>query len=186
MGISMALKTLEKTLRERFPNYKRLVFFNRFLARVSIKGKDECWEWLGRVDDEGRGLFDWQAEDIMLASMASYTFFVGPIPRRNGRRLCVCHSCDNPLCVNPFHLWIGTQKQNIHDMMAKGRENMYYDRRGERNPKAKLDQRIVEYIRSEHRRGHRSLSELARRFNVSVSAVWDIVHEHHWQSKEIQ
>jgi len=94
--------------------------------------------------------------------------------------MCVCHTCDTPSCVNPFHLFVGTQGQNVRDAVAKGRMPV---RRGDAHPNAKLTDRQAADIRERYRRGRgatrwrRGLSqrELAAAYGVSQMVVSRIV-----------
>ena len=83
----------------------------------------------------------------------------------------VCHRCDNPRCVNPDHLFLGTQNDNIQDAIKKGRLN----NAGERNGMAKLNEEQVDEIRERYERGNVSYSTLAEKFGVSYSLVHNIV-----------
>jgi hypothetical protein len=78
-----------------------------------------CWPWGGSLNQGGYGrLRHVQPGGIRIAAhRLSYLLFVGPVPSG----LYVLHHCDNPPCVNPRHLWLGTAKDNIHDCFAKGR-----------------------------------------------------------------
>lgn len=85
-----------------------------------VQKGDGCWLWTGRISPTGYGLFDWYRSvrsHPRLAHRMMYTLSVGPIPEG----LCVLHRCDNPPCVNPAHLFIGTQQDNMADKVAKGR-----------------------------------------------------------------
>jgi len=87
------------------------------LIRFSSKSDNGCIEWLGSTykrGGHGRLRYDYVE---MLAHRAAYTVWVGDIPTG----MCVCHKCDNPLCINPNHLWIGTASENILDRHKKGR-----------------------------------------------------------------
>jgi len=75
-----------------------------------------CWIWTRCTSRQGYGQITICRKTIP-ASRVSYELFVGPIP--DG--MFVCHSCDTPPCVNPAHLWIGSPKDNVSDMIKKGR-----------------------------------------------------------------
>jgi len=91
----------------------------RFWEKVDIQGEDDCWVWLacrnsrgyGRISEGGAGGFIWQAHRF------SWVLHFGNIPEG----LVVRHRCDNPPCVNPSHLELGTQAENLQDMYARGR-----------------------------------------------------------------
>lgn len=88
----------------------------RFWSKVEKLGPDDCWEWLGGTRKGGYGSF-WKDGKTKVASRVSYEFVSGSIP--DGMHCC--HTCDNPPCVNPAHLFIGTSLTNVRDKMTKGR-----------------------------------------------------------------
>lgn len=83
---------------------------HQFFQKVSKT--DSCWLWTGSKDAKGYGFFKGKR-----AHRASYEFFKEELIKG----LCVCHTCDNPPCVNPDHLWLGTNHENILDSVKKGR-----------------------------------------------------------------
>ena len=92
----------------------------RFWAKVQRRLPDDCWLWTG-ASGEGYGRFK-IAGYLYSAHRIAYTLEKGPIPRGDGYHgFVVMHSCDTPACCNPAHLSVGTNRDNVQDMVAKGR-----------------------------------------------------------------
>src|SRR5437899_3345664 len=92
----------------------------RFWRMVDQRSRSECWPWLGHTNRKGYGrIYGGIGQDngVQSAHRVSYRIHYGAIPGK----LWVLHRCDNPPCVNPAHLFIGTVADNVRDMMAKGR-----------------------------------------------------------------
>lgn len=84
-----------------------------------VKKTDSCWLWIGHKNEYGYGVMHLKNRGCQLSHRISYEVYKGEIEGK----LCVCHTCDNPACVNPAHLWLGTHKDNIRDSVKKGRFN---------------------------------------------------------------
>jgi len=90
---------------------------SRFWQKVNVRDHNECWNWTGARNDRGRGIM-WLDRRNCYAPRIAWMLEHGEWPP-DGKS--VCHSCDNPSCVNPAHLWIGTAKENMEDSGRKGR-----------------------------------------------------------------
>jgi hypothetical protein len=144
----------------------------RFWRYVDKTGP--CWVWTGAKSDLGYGNFTSLLGD-RLTHRLSWMFCNGPIP--DG--LSVLHRCDNPPCCNPDHLFLGTQLENIHDAIAKGRMSNDHPRpKGSQHGMAKLTEDDVLYIRS----SSETNLQLAERFRLSGgSVIWGIRNRKTWR-----
>ncbi len=130
------------------------------LYLVDHKG---CWLWAGGKNDKMRGSFSINGKNTS-AHRASWLLHRGEIPPG----FCVCHTCDVPYCVNPDHLFLGTQRDNLLDCVSKGRHPFQRDRyNGERNHHHRFAQADVEQIRQSSDSG----AVLARRYGTSVEYI---------------
>jgi len=129
-----------------------------------------CWEWAGALNANGYGTFR-KGGKVNAAHRVSYTIHVGAIPEG----LLVRHKCDNPPCVNPAHLELGTQAQNVEDMVMRRRNRV-----GERHHLTHLTEEDVREIRS---RGvdERNVT-LAREFRVCEASIRNIIKRETWKS----
>lgn len=89
---------------------------DRLLRKVKVNTETDCWEWQGGKNNVGYGMIR-DEHGMRTTHRVSYELHKGNIPKG----MCVCHTCDNPKCVNPDHLWVGTKKDNSQDMIRKGR-----------------------------------------------------------------
>jgi hypothetical protein len=143
----------------------------RFWEKVDIRGKDECWEW------KGSRHWQWGYGHFRLFGKIESAHRVSWMLSHNGELpdLLVLHSCDNPPCVNPRHLSLGTNDDNMKDMAKKGRSA---DNHGSKNPKAKLSESDVMEIKK--LKGMVSGAELGRRYGVVKEVIYDIWKGKRW------
>jgi hypothetical protein len=148
----------------------------RFWRHVDIRGEDECWRWIGGRNQDGYGAFgiwvDENTSKTFRAHRIAYELTKGPIPEG----LFVCHTCDNPPCCNPRHLFLGTNSDNLVDMHRKGRAR---HPTGEENGWAKLTWAEVDEIRTLIR-NNIPKREIARRFGVSEKTIYLIAQGRRW------
>lgn len=149
---------------------------DRFLSKTERR-EDGCLVWTGALNGSKRygavGVFGKQH----LAHRASYMLFCGPIP--DG--MVVCHRCDVGLCVEPTHLFLGSQTDNIHDMERKGRS---HHPSGADHGRAKLSWDDVDVIRQRLSEGV-SMRELARQFSVARTTIKRIKNGTGWLPNDV-
>ncbi len=148
--------------------------FDRLLDKVIPEPNSGCWLWVGVWDSSGYGHMKISRKTLSVHRL-SWEFHNGPAPRG----LCVLHKCDTPCCVNPTHLFLGTNKDNTQDCIKKNRRASYA---GENNGRAKLSNAQVETIRLLLSFGH-SYKSIAERFGISESNVYHIKAGERWQKK---
>ena len=146
----------------------------RFLCYADFENEGACWEWCGVENSNGYGRFSYRNQYV-LAHRFSYLIFFGAIP--DGMN--VCHTCDNRKCVNPSHLWLGTQAENITDAVRKGRMR-HPDTRADKNGNTTLDWHRVRAIRAMHDQGTKKF-RIAQLFGVSPSTIGNIINYETWK-----
>lgn len=151
----------------------------RFWPKVDRSGgTNACWLWLASTKKGYGQLWVRELGRAALAHRISYELNIGEIP--NG--LFVCHTCDNPTCVNPNHLFLGTEEDNNRDCYSKGRGSMQRHPelfRGEHGGSAKVSEGDVLEMRRLRRDGV-MLKDLAAQFGISVHGVHSIVTGKTW------
>lgn len=148
------------------------------LDKYTLKTERGCWWWFGNIwKDNGYGRLTVNGKSVG-AHRLSYESRVGSIPKGK----LVCHKCDNPICVNPEHLIVGTHKDNTQDILKRGRWGRGFIRpnqRGEKRRNAKLNEQSVLKIRSLFDSGT-TMANLARIFEVDRKTIWWIVNRKRW------
>jgi len=149
--------------------HERIALQQRFWAKVAKS--DGCWIWQAQLNNKGYGCFAYEripgknTSRNMYAHRLSWMLLNGPIPPG----MNVLHRCDTPACVNPDHLFLGSQRENMRDCVTKGRLAI------NRN-KAKVTEEQVRAIRADTRRHH----IIAADYGLKRNAVWKIKHRRSW------
>lgn len=149
----------------------------RFWEKVEVSSSVGCWYWAGHKHKAGHGQFYFRGR-AHYAHRVAWRLTFG---RLQGK--FVLHRCDNPNCVNPFHLFLGTQADNVADMIAKGR--MAYGekraRKGEKHGMAELTNKDVKYLRKAHAQNSKTVKELSAQFGVTKACIYDCLKRKTWR-----
>ena len=153
----------------------------RFWKKVKILEDNECWEWQAGKNYKGYGEFYVAGERHLHAHQISWIHRNDEIPEG----MCVLHRCDNPSCVNPNHLFLGTNQDNVTDKMNKGRWKSHF-LVGEEHPQHgtnskfnKLSEQDVKDIREKYKAGQ-TLRSIAKEFGVVHGVINNIIQGRKW------
>lgn len=166
----------------------------RFWRKVDkSSGPDNCWIWESSKNRKGYGTFNVGRRNLK-AHRIAWIISHGPIPHDGSAHgICVCHRCDVRDCVNPAHLFLGTNAQNMADMIQKGRDNkargdshrarMHPELmpRGEAHGRALITAAQVLEIRSLYSAGGITMKELGNRFGLAKSSINNIIKRNNWK-----
>lgn len=146
-----------------------------FWAHVKRGADDECWEWQGCRNKLGYGRVGWnnvRTSAHRVAFQLTYGVVLNFIQH-------ICHTCDNPPCCNPKHLFLGDARANMHDMMSKGR-GFLGKNQGERHGKAKLTEEMVREIRSLDLPDYAACKIAAVQYGVTISGFMGVRSRRNW------
>lgn len=147
---------------------------NTFWSRVDASG--DCWLWLGPRDKDGYGLFSGSRRNGRQRHYRCHRFAWHATHGVSAGKLLVCHHCDNPTCVRPDHLFLGTARDNFHDCLDKGR----YSPKGAGNASAKLTEQEVARVRELWASGDWTQQAIANDFGLDQTTVSSIVRRKTW------
>lgn len=155
----------ESSLRKK--ERKKVPINERLLSKIDKNDETNCWEWTGSLSKFGYGRIGFR-DKVYLTHRISYEIFNGSFDQN----LFVCHKCDNPKCINPEHLFLGSQLDNMKDCSTKKRA---FSRSfpGEDNPFAKLSNKDASLIRCKLKKGYKG-KELAKLYNVNATTISNI------------
>jgi hypothetical protein len=141
----------------------------RFYSKFNVNEDNGCWEWIANKLPKGYGRFK-ENDTSKVAHRVSYEMHIGHI--KEG--MIICHHCDNPPCVNPFHLFMGTHKDNVIDKKSKGRDII-----GEKNGRSKLTEKDIPVIRRLLASKIRQV-DIAKQFGLANRTISAINTGHTW------
>lgn len=148
---------------------------DRFWSKVDQGDSEECWPWIGsKLKARGNyGQINIKYK-ILYAHRVAWEIENGPIPSG----FLICHTCHNPPCCNPAHLYAGTYGDNGHDAAVRGLIGKW-DRRGTKNPQSKLTENDVRNIRERLASGE-TKEQIAKSYNVNPPAIYQIERGKNW------
>jgi len=153
----------------------KIPVLKRFCDKV--QKSETCWLWTGRLNNDGYGRMGAAVgRHAVYAHRIAWELHNGKIPDD----MCILHHCDNPPCVRPDHLFLGTRRDNLADMRTKGRARVY-DRHGSKNPLAMLVESQVLEIRDKFAQGGITRKKLASEYGVGRPAIDRIINRKNWR-----
>jgi hypothetical protein len=151
----------------------------RFWKKVNKKSSEECWEWTASIMNSGYGQF-FVKENSKIKAYSSHRFSWMLAYGEIHDGLCVLHKCDNKICVNPVHLFLGTAKDNRIDAVQKGECRGSYNQ-GTKNSHAKLSESDVREIRRLYKENKMFYTEISKLYPISSTQIGYIIRNKSWK-----
>jgi len=150
-----------------------------FWKRVDVKSKDECWPWTAGVHDKSRSVpygiawFNGKKHKAHRFALETTGVVLG--------KLLACHTCDNPICCNPAHLYAGTHNDNVQDCIQRGRKR---SEKGEDRYNARLTEEQIREIRARYTWRKYGTPQIAKDYGISKSMAFAIITKARWAHVE--
>lgn len=150
---------------------------NRFWSKVDKGSEEECWEWTACKNNYGYGMFTLNRTTHKSHILSLWSYLNKPPEGK-----LVCHTCDNPACVNPNHLWYGTQKDNMKDAFNKGRAIRVKTLTGEAHPGSKITEAQateILRIRRDTKRGAENINKMFP--GLGLGSIKRLIYNETWK-----
>lgn len=154
---------------------------DRFWKKVNVVKGNECWNWISFCNPKGYGMFriGGRKGRMWLSHRVAWVLTHGDILDD----LQVLHRCDNPPCVNPAHLYLGRNSDNIRDKVDRGRSSFSQPKhQNDKHWRAKLTNEQVQYIRSNYKGIKGEQLKFAQQYNVSRATICNILKNKSWKT----
>jgi hypothetical protein len=155
-----------------------------FWNHVDIKSENECWNWMMGKDKDGYGKFSIPIVPGKRRHIRAHRFSYFITYGKYEEFIFVCHKCDNPMCVNPKHLFLGSAKDNFEDSKNKNRASKIpmekSIHRGEDSPMTKLKKEDVLEIKELYKDNNISVHYISQKFNVSKGVIYNVGSGRSW------
>ena len=149
-----------------------IISIDLMFSYINKNAENSCWEWTRCLSNKGYAVFNVKNKMILV-----HRFMYEKFKNKISNKMSVCHSCDNPKCVNPEHLFLGTHKENIIDCIKKGRDKKA---RGERQRKCSISEKTAIEIKTKFKEG-KTIKEIYHLFDCSYQTVWNICKNRSWK-----
>jgi hypothetical protein len=172
MGLNMALESLKNISSRDLSELDK----RRFESKYVVGSSNQCWEWTAFKNKKGYGAIMYRDLGNIAAHRFSYLLYKGDFDKNK----FICHTCDNPSCVNPSHLFVGTPSENMKDKILKGRAKNPPIHKGSKQHLAKMNPDKIREIRKLFNEGI-SQTELAKRYCLHTSTMNNICRNISWK-----